>query len=119
MLEGAVEATNPYGTLTVGKGEQAYVEPGKAPVKRIVVRPRDAVAWALYYPPVLGGADARRLESMGEDGRSLARAASLPAPGQVGEAKGLIEAARSRRPNDASARALGSVTEVAATNKEQ
>jgi tetratricopeptide (TPR) repeat protein len=26
---------------------------GEAPVKRIVVRPRDAVQWALYYPPIL------------------------------------------------------------------
>src|SRR6185436_11032202 len=28
-------------------------ESGKAPVIRLVARPRDAVHWALYYPPVL------------------------------------------------------------------
>src|SRR5204863_1467947 len=59
MLEGVVVASNPQGTITVTKGEAAYVEPGKAPVKRIVVHPRDAVAWALYYPPVMGGKDAQ------------------------------------------------------------
>src|SRR5262245_31343974 len=65
MLEGVVEASNDQGNLTVTAGEQAYIEPGKAPVKRIVVRPRDAVAWSLYYPAVLGAEDATRLKAMG------------------------------------------------------
>src|SRR6185436_1150677 len=39
MLEGVVKATNPYGELTVTRGEQAYVEQGKPPVRRILVRP--------------------------------------------------------------------------------
>src|SRR5437867_13229259 len=118
MLEGAVEATNPYGTLTVGKGEQAYVEPGKAPVKRILVRPRDAVAWALYYPPVLGGSDAARLRSMGAEGEDLTRAAGLLSAGQVEEAKTLIGRARERRPDEPLALALASVIELAANHQE-
>src|SRR6185369_11184369 len=77
MLEGVVEATNDQGSLTINKGEQAFVEPGKAPVKRIVVHPRDAVAWALYYPPVLGGKDAQHLTDLGADGEPLAHAAQL------------------------------------------
>src|SRR5262245_1675745 len=57
MLEGVVEASNPQGQVEVTAGEQAYVEMGKAPVKRIVVHPRDAVAWSLYYPRVIGKND--------------------------------------------------------------
>src|SRR4030095_7878733 len=37
MLEGTVVAANEQGNLEVHQGEQAYVEPGKAPVKRILV----------------------------------------------------------------------------------
>ncbi|TDI13766.1 MAG: hypothetical protein E2P04_02615, partial [Acidobacteria bacterium] len=61
MLEGVVDASNEHGAVTVTAGEQVHVEPGAAPVKRTVVRPRDAVAWSLYYPPVLGRADQARL----------------------------------------------------------
>src|SRR5262245_42096329 len=54
MIEGVVDASNAQGAVTVTAGEQAYVEPGKAPVKKIVMRPRDAVSWSLYYPRVMG-----------------------------------------------------------------
>ncbi len=119
MLEGSVEASNTYGSLSVQTGEQAYVEPGKAPVKRIVVRPRDAVAWALYYPPVLGGADARHLQELGPDGQDLAQAAALLSAGQVGRAAPLIEAARGRHPDDPVALALASVIQLAANEKDK
>jgi len=52
-FEGTVVATNPAGSLTVTSGQSAVAEAGKAPVLSVVVRPRDAVHWALYYPPVL------------------------------------------------------------------
>ncbi|HEX9426417.1 MAG TPA: tetratricopeptide repeat protein, partial [Candidatus Polarisedimenticolia bacterium] len=119
MLEGVLEASNPQGSLTVRTGEQAYVEPGKAPIKRIIVHPRDAVAWALYYPPVLGGSDATRLEALGSGGRDLARAAELLSAGQVDQAKPLIEAAREARPKDPVALALVSVIEVTGGEKDK
>src|SRR5262245_55880903 len=52
-FEGTVVAENSAGSLTLTSGQSAVVEAGKAPVLRIVARPRDAVQWALYYPPVL------------------------------------------------------------------
>ncbi|HJQ97460.1 MAG TPA: FecR family protein, partial [Candidatus Polarisedimenticolaceae bacterium] len=100
MMEGVVLASNDKGSVEIGAGEKAVVEPGKAPVKSVVVRPRDAVSWALYYPPVLGGADRERLEKMGEDGASLTKAAELLSTGQVEEAKGLIASAKANHPND-------------------
>jgi tetratricopeptide (TPR) repeat protein len=53
VFEGTVLAANEAGSLTLTSGQSAVAEAGKAPVLRIVARPRDAVQWALYYPPVL------------------------------------------------------------------
>lgn len=52
-FEGTVVASNDAGSLTLTGGQSAVAEAGKAPVLRIVARPRDAVQWTLYYPPVL------------------------------------------------------------------
>ncbi len=114
MLEGVVHASNEHGAVEVREGEQAYVEPGKAPQKRIVVRPRDAAAWAFYYPPVLAESDASRLEEMGADGEALSRAARMLGAGQVEAAAPLIREVHSRRQDDPIALALASVIEMAA-----
>ncbi len=53
IFEGQVAATNDAGRLLLSKGESAVARAGQAPVPRVVVNPRDAVQWALYYPPVL------------------------------------------------------------------
>ncbi|MEA1868323.1 MAG: FecR domain-containing protein, partial [Thermodesulfobacteriota bacterium] len=53
VLEGQVAATNKTGRLILSRGESAVARTGQAPVPRVVVNPRDAVKWALYYPPVL------------------------------------------------------------------
>ena len=119
MIEGLVDASNSFGSLQVSAGEAAFVEPGKAPVKRIVVRPRDAVAWSLYYPRVLGGADAARLGSMGAEGQGLARASELLSTGQVDQARSLIEQARERDPNHPIALALASVIDLVSDRKQQ
>lgn len=53
VLEGRVAAENTSGRLIVDSGHEAVAESGKAPAAKIFVRPRDAVHWALYYPPVI------------------------------------------------------------------
>ncbi|MBI2779245.1 MAG: FecR domain-containing protein [Gammaproteobacteria bacterium] len=53
VFEGHVSATNPQGQLVLKSGESASASPGQPPASRILVHPRDAVQWALYYPPVL------------------------------------------------------------------
>ncbi len=53
VLEGRVVVSNERGGVTISAGEAATAEAGKAPELRTVIRPRDAVQWALYYPPVL------------------------------------------------------------------
>jgi tetratricopeptide (TPR) repeat protein len=53
VFEGEVVAENAAGSLAMGRGQSAVAVKGMAPELSIVVRPRDAVQWALYYPPVL------------------------------------------------------------------
>ena len=56
VLDGQVEcwnALNANNRLQVNAGEEAVTVAGAAPVKRIMVRPWDAVQWALYYPALL------------------------------------------------------------------
>lgn len=59
VLEGIVLASNDLGSVRVPQGNAATAEAGEAPQLRTLLRPRDAVQWSLYYPPilaVLGGA---------------------------------------------------------------
>jgi tetratricopeptide (TPR) repeat protein len=44
---------NQAGKLTLTSGQSALAEQGKPPVSTVVVRPRDAVRWALYYQPTI------------------------------------------------------------------
>lgn len=53
VFEGLVRLSNTVGSLRVKTGEGAVTEAGRAPERRMVVKPRDAVQWALYYPPLI------------------------------------------------------------------
>ncbi len=56
VFEGRVAAENEAGRLTLRSGHSALARAGQAPTPVVIVRPRDAVQWALYYPAI---ADAR------------------------------------------------------------
>ena len=53
VFEGQVRYWNPQGQLQVASGEGALARPGQAPERRVLVKPREAVEWALYYPPLV------------------------------------------------------------------
>ena len=53
VFEGRVRVWNPQGQLEVRSGEGALARPGQAPERRVLVKPREAVEWALYYPPLV------------------------------------------------------------------
>jgi len=58
VFEGVVAAANEQGKVQVASGQSVAAEAGKPPTPYVLVRPRDSVQWALYYPPVdamLGG----------------------------------------------------------------
>jgi tetratricopeptide (TPR) repeat protein len=53
VFEGKVLASNEAGNLSLSAGQAGVARKGQAPVPEVVVRPRDAVRWALYYPPIV------------------------------------------------------------------
>ena len=53
MIEGRVRVQNAAGSLSLKAGEAAIARSGMAPRPVLVTRPRDAVHWALYYPPII------------------------------------------------------------------
>jgi tetratricopeptide (TPR) repeat protein/outer membrane protein assembly factor BamB len=53
VFEGIVATSNAHGSLDLNAGQSAMARPGEAPEPFVMVRPRDAVQWALYYPPIL------------------------------------------------------------------
>ncbi|MGH8583288.1 MAG: FecR domain-containing protein [Gammaproteobacteria bacterium] len=67
VYEGRVRFDNKAGTLVLTSGEAAFAERGRAPQRRIVVRPRKAVEWALYYPPVIDTRPERVPDSPAKD----------------------------------------------------
>jgi tetratricopeptide (TPR) repeat protein len=119
MLEGRVDASNSFGSVSASAGEQVLAAPDRPPEKRIVLRPRDAVRWTLHYPRVLGGDDDRRLQAMGAAGRDLARAAELLSTGQIDEAEPLVASARQAAPGSPLPLALAAIIELAANHKEE
>jgi tetratricopeptide (TPR) repeat protein len=52
LFEGRIRAENPFGELQLAKGQGAAASEGSPPQRRALVRPRESVQWALYYPPV-------------------------------------------------------------------
>ncbi|UCF85506.1 MAG: FecR domain-containing protein, partial [Desulfobacteraceae bacterium] len=70
IFEGRVAVTNEVGRLTLTSGQSAIAVEGQAPTPRVVVRPRDAVQWALYYPPII---DYRPVDFPGADWQAMVR----------------------------------------------
>ncbi len=53
MIDGEVAISSPLGNLDIKSGEQAIVEPGKAPRRTAILEAVNLVQWCLYYPAVL------------------------------------------------------------------
>jgi tetratricopeptide (TPR) repeat protein len=116
IFEGKVLASNAVGSLVLTSGQSAIAEAGKAPVSHVVVRPRDAVQWALYYPPVIYGKIPAEEDT--NDPRFLIYQASmLLSVGRVDEAKFNIEQALKADPKYGDAIALQSIIAVVQNEK--
>ena len=53
LFEGSIQAENEQGDLLLARGQSAVATAGAPPRLQMVARPRDAVQWTLYYPPVV------------------------------------------------------------------
>lgn len=116
VFEGTVVAQNRFGSLTLRNGQSATAEAGKAPALRIVLHPRDAVQWTLYYPPVVYF----RPGEVRTGARLHAyRAQRLLAVGSVDEAHAEIARALQLSPNDADALSLQAVMTLVQGEKDR
>ena len=100
VFEGRVLARNPDGELLLASGEAAVTQAGAAPRPQIVARPRDAVAWTLYYPPILVALAGREPGARGLPPglrNAVDRAAANDYPGALRALDGVPEAARDAR----------------------
>ena len=121
IFEGKVIATNALGSIPITSGQSAVAEKGKAPVLRVVVNPRDAVRWALYYPPVIYVLP-EKAPVKGDNGDPhflVHRASSLLSVGRVDEAKADIDQALKLDPKQSDAIALQSIIAVVQNQKEK
>ena len=101
VFEGIVAAANPEGELRLASGEGAVAEAGQAPRALVVVRPRDAVQWALYYPPIFAAIGGRGMPAPPDLPPPLAEAADRANQGNVNGAlrgSGPGAGGRARRP---------------------
>lgn len=101
VYEGRVEVSNAAGSVQVGANQRAVAHAGQAPITETVVRPRDAVQWTLYYPPVFSPSESLNA--------TLQQAARALAVGQVDEAHGDLGRALAQDPNNSEALALQSI----------
>lgn len=92
VYEGVVQTTNAAGELSVSSGEAAVARAGEAPSGVVLVEPRDAVQWTLYYPPILSGVGGEFGEPATSLSEPLARAARLSSRGEVMVAFDALEA---------------------------
>jgi Tfp pilus assembly protein PilF len=118
VLEGTVIASNDQGKLKVPGGTAAAAKAGQAPQPRIVVHPRDAVQWSLYYPPVMVE-PAQASGTNSEAQTLLNNAASLLSVGRVDEARTEIDKALEKDSNAGLAYALRAVINVVQNDNDQ
>src|SRR3990167_7289524 len=110
VLSGRIAVSNALGAVEVGPSEQATVEPGQAPVKRLLVRPRERVQWLMdaaldvaHWAAALRGAGAA----------PLAAAADALETGRWPEARAQLRALAARGEGDALAERLLAELELA------
>jgi Flp pilus assembly protein TadD len=109
VFEGKVLAANDAGNIGLASGQSAVAEAGKAPVLRVVANPRDAVRWALYYPPVVSGPS----DSLTN------QAAQLLSVGRVDEANSKIKQALGNNSGNSDALSLQSIIAVVQNRKDE
>ncbi len=100
MFEGRVRLQSPEGELLLASGDAAVATAGQAPRPEIIARPRDAVVWTLYYPPILaplaeGRAAPRALPSALQ--QAIDRVAANDYAGAIAALDAVPEAARDAR----------------------
>src|SRR6476469_751992 len=121
VFEGHVSATNEQGSLTLTRDESAIAIQGQAPQRQVVVRPRDAVQWALYYEPILPADSLEQLDRIPESEQNarffVRRASVLLAAGRLDEARADRDRASTLAPEDGDVDALRATIAIAQNDR--
>ncbi|HYA32058.1 MAG TPA: tetratricopeptide repeat protein, partial [Thermodesulfovibrionales bacterium] len=117
VFAGKVEFANEKGTLLIASGQSAVAAAGQAPVLQVVARPRDAVQWTLYYPPIYPYRPSEVRAGPGAEWR--AKVSYFLSIGRVDEAGTEIEKALKTAPGGSDVLALQSVIAVAQNDKDR
>ncbi len=83
MIDGAVELTNGFGSLTLNGGDQGVAAAGRAPVRTAVLNAVNVIQWNLYYP---GALDVAELDLSQQERQLLAESLAAYQRGDLIEA---------------------------------
>lgn len=147
LFEGRLRTENSQGSLLLAAGQAVTAVRGQPPQSYLMVHPREAVQWALYYPPVLSlgvldpesvdglkqrFADARHALALGKPNDALSlleslddlavfvpRAALRLQLGQVDKARSDLQRVLENEPHNGRALALQAVMAVVQNRKDE
>lgn len=111
VFRGSVRTVNQSGELLLTDGQTAVAQKGHAPQLRITARPRDAVTWALFYPPV-GISESEGVQT------ELLAAGRLLQVGRADQARSITDGILAIDPKNSAALALNAVIALAQDRKE-
>ena len=98
VFEGQVAARNAQGEVVLSDGQAAVAAASQAPVLQTIVRPRDAVQWALHYPVIMTF-DSNRFTSLPEQWHQpLQQSLQAYQAGDVAAALDLIDTLPANQP---------------------
>jgi hypothetical protein len=119
VMEGRIVASNESGSVALTRGEQARAVRNAAPRKELLLRPLDAVQWALYVPALFERAPDEGVALDGSSARAMVRrGVALLLVGRLDEAAPLLERALELEPRNSDALALMAVVAVAGNDKD-
>ena len=119
VYEGKVSVSNELGSLLLSDHEAAITLKGEAPRKEIIIHPKDAVQWALYYPAILDYWQRNELKDENGTGALIRQADRLLTVGQADEAKENIQKVLQLEPDNSAAHALLAIIAVVQNEKDQ
>ncbi len=115
VFEGLVRAANAQGSLDIGSGQSVTAAQGAAPQYSVVVNPREAVQWTLYYPTILATAAGGTAT---EADKLVSQASAALQTGQVVEAQALLNKALSIDAHNSNGLALLAIIDVVQNRQE-
>jgi tetratricopeptide (TPR) repeat protein len=119
VYEGKVSVSNDFGQLVLNDHEAAITFKDQAPRKEIIIRPTDAVQWALYYPAIADYWQRVEVKKAQDVSSLIQEAGRLLTVGQADEAKRNAQQVLQFEPDNSNAHALLAIIAVTQNEKDQ